>query len=192
MDEATSGLDFVQKRMFGGSGYFAAHGGIFAAIVTHDDLVLKFPMGEERDALILLGGKPWVYDGQGKAMTMQEWIVVPEAFYDDVELLRAWTLRAYRGAPMKRPKDSSAKAGLAKSSAAKSTVAKSSAVKVTVSKPVAKKSSAVKTSVTKRSATKTGVTKRSTTAASGGPKAKPERTAKSKGTTAPPRRKGAS
>jgi TfoX/Sxy family transcriptional regulator of competence genes len=90
--------------MFGGVGYFTPNGGIFAAVVTEDDLVLKFVLGPERDALLALGGHPWVYDGGGKAMTMREWIVIPGEFYDDTELLRGWLERAHRSAPSKRPR----------------------------------------------------------------------------------------
>jgi TfoX/Sxy family transcriptional regulator of competence genes len=102
MDEATQELLFVSRRMFGGLGYFAPNGGIFAAIVTHDDLVLKFVLGPERNELVALGGAPWVYEGSPRSITMQEWLVVPEAFYDDVELLKHWVGRAHRAAPPKK------------------------------------------------------------------------------------------
>jgi hypothetical protein len=44
-----------------------------------------------------------VYQGRERPMTMASWIVVPEAFYDDLEGFGAWTQRAHALAPSKAP-----------------------------------------------------------------------------------------
>lgn len=110
MGEACAGFQMVRKRMFGGYGYFAPNGAMFAGIVTDDAIVLKLARGDARDELIGLGGHPWTYEGRDKPMTMHEWIVVPDAFYDDIETLRAWLERALRLVPAKvEPSKRSAK-----------------------------------------------------------------------------------
>lgn len=74
---------------------------MFAGIVTDDEVILKLVLGPARDERMGLGGRPWVYRGRDKAMTMQEWIVVPDAFYDDQELFSTWAARAHRLVPAK-------------------------------------------------------------------------------------------
>lgn len=101
LTEACVGLPVTPRRMFGGHGFFAPNGGMFAGIVTDDEVIFKLVRGPLRDELISLGGKPWVYDGRDAPMTMQEWIVVPEGFYDDSEQLRAWAAKAHGAAPAK-------------------------------------------------------------------------------------------
>ncbi len=111
MTDACVGLAMTVKRMFGGHGFFAPNGGMFAGIVDNDEVILKLQLGPARDELIAIGGHPWVYPGRDKPMTMAEWIVVPEAFYDDQELLGQWAARALALAPAKkRPAPRAAKA----------------------------------------------------------------------------------
>src|SRR5215813_13631143 len=99
LTDACAGLPTTAKKMFGGHGFFAPNGGMFAGIVTDDEVIFKLVVGPLRDALITLGGHPWVYDARGKAMTMNEWIVVPERFYDDPELLADWAAKAHAAVP---------------------------------------------------------------------------------------------
>ena len=91
------------RKMFGGHGFFAPNGGMFAGIVTDDEVILKLADEKARSELIAIGGHPWTYEGKGKPMTMQEWIVVPESFYDDHDLFSTWAKRAHRLVPPKRP-----------------------------------------------------------------------------------------
>lgn len=104
LTDACVGLPMTVRKMFGGHGFFAPNGGMFAAIVTDDEVILKLVRGAARDELIALGGHPWVYDGSGRPMTMAEWIVIPESFYDAQELLSKWAARAHDLVPAKVPK----------------------------------------------------------------------------------------
>lgn len=104
MTDACVGLPITLRKMFGGHGFFAPNGGMFAAIVTDDEVIFKLVRGTARDELIALGGHPWVYDGSGRQMTMAEWIVIPESFYDAQELLSEWAARAHSLVPAKAPK----------------------------------------------------------------------------------------
>ncbi|MCU0697644.1 MAG: TfoX/Sxy family protein [Myxococcaceae bacterium] len=101
LSDACAGLPHTPRKMFGGHGFFAPNGGMFAAIVTDDEVILKLADEAARTELIAAGGHPWVYEGKGQAMTMKEWIVVPDGFYDDPELFSAWAKRAHRLAPPK-------------------------------------------------------------------------------------------
>ncbi len=104
LTEACANLKHTPRKMFGGHGFFAPNGGMFAGIVTDDEIILKLEHGPLRDELIALGGKPWVYGGMKKPVTMAEWIVVPEGFYDDGEALQTWAAKAHSVAPAKLKK----------------------------------------------------------------------------------------
>jgi TfoX/Sxy family transcriptional regulator of competence genes len=104
LTEACAVLTTTPRKMFGGHGFFAPNGGMFAGIVTDDEIVFKLVVGPLRDELIALGGRPWVYDARGKAMTMNEWIIVPERFYDDAEQLAEWAAKAHAAVPGKQLK----------------------------------------------------------------------------------------
>lgn len=106
LEDACAGLPYTKRAMFGGHGLFAPHGGIFAAVVDEDRLVLKLAEEAARAELVALGGAPWTYAGK---MTMREWIVVPEAFYDEPTTLAAWAARAHRLAPPRAAKKAAAK-----------------------------------------------------------------------------------
>jgi DNA transformation protein and related proteins len=101
LSDACLGLVCTPRKMFGGHGFFAPNGGMFAGIVTDDEIILKLADARAREELVALGGHPWVYEGKGQAMTMREWIVIPQGYYDDAEALAAWARRAHALAPPK-------------------------------------------------------------------------------------------
>lgn len=102
LSDACVGLPHTVRKMFGGHGFFAPNGGMFAGILSDSEAMLKFVEGPARTELIGLGGHPWVYGGQAKPMTMQEWIVVPEQFFDDPEVFASWARRAHGQVPPKK------------------------------------------------------------------------------------------
>jgi TfoX/Sxy family transcriptional regulator of competence genes len=104
LTEACAALKMTPRKMFGGHGFFAPNGGMFAGIVTDDEVIFKLVEGPLRDELIALGGHPWVYQGRDREMTMKDWIVVPEGFYDDAELLAQWAGKAHGAVPAKQLK----------------------------------------------------------------------------------------
>jgi TfoX/Sxy family transcriptional regulator of competence genes len=87
---------------------------MFAGIVDEDRIVLKLAQDEPRAGLIALGGAPWTYAGK---MTMNDWILIPDDFYDEPRKLAEWCVRAHRIAP---PKGSKKKEGAKKGAAKKS------------------------------------------------------------------------
>lgn len=99
LTEACEGLPHRVRAMFGGHGFFAPNGGMFAAVVSDDQVVLKLADDTARSELCGLGGFPWVYEGK---TTMKQWIVVPEGFYDDLETFQAWAKRAHALVPPKK------------------------------------------------------------------------------------------
>ncbi|MBL8955495.1 MAG: TfoX/Sxy family protein [Myxococcaceae bacterium] len=106
LTEACTNLKHTPRKMFGGHGFFAPNGGMFAGIVSDDEVILKLQRGPLRDELIGLGGKPWQYFGKNdkNGVTMAEWIVVPEGFYDDAEALETWAAKAHAAVPAKLKK----------------------------------------------------------------------------------------
>ncbi len=119
LEDACDALPHTTKRMFGGHGLFAPNGGMFAGIVTDDQIMLKFADEPLRDELIALGGEPWAYT---EKMTMREWIVIPDDFYDEPAHLAEWARRAHAIAPPPKPK--SKKKAAAKKTAAPKTAKK--------------------------------------------------------------------
>lgn len=111
LEEACDKLPHTTRAMFGGHGLFAPNGGMFAGIVTDDEIVLKLADETARDELVALGGHAWVYDNK---MTMKEWIVVPDRFYDEPRTLAEWAARAHKLAPAKKAKGQGAKKTAAK------------------------------------------------------------------------------
>jgi DNA transformation protein and related proteins len=99
--DACAGLPMTKRSMFGGHGLFAPNGGMFAAVVTDDEVIFKLADEKAKAELLKLGGHPWRYDGKPKAIVMASWIVVPASFYDDPEMLTEWARRAHRLAPAK-------------------------------------------------------------------------------------------
>ncbi|MBM4776309.1 MAG: TfoX/Sxy family protein [Archangiaceae bacterium] len=102
LTDACVGLPHTARKMFGGHGFFAPNGGMFAGILSETEVMLKFVEGPARTELISIGGHPWVYEGQSKPMTMKEWIVVPESFFDDPERFASWAKRAHTQVPPKK------------------------------------------------------------------------------------------
>ncbi len=105
-------LPHAERKMFGGYGFFAPNGGMFAGIVDDDRIILKLVDGPAKEELCTLGTTAWTYAGSQKPMTMRDWILVPDAFYDDPEALASWARRAHTAAPAKaakKPKPSSRK-----------------------------------------------------------------------------------
>ncbi|MFA5861971.1 MAG: TfoX/Sxy family protein [Candidatus Thermoplasmatota archaeon] len=104
-------LTHTTRAMFGGHGLFAPNGGMFAGIVDEDRIILKLADEATRSELISLGTKPWAYKSKMGQTEMREWILAPEAFYDEPEQLAAWAKRAHAMAPAKGAKRSDKKAG---------------------------------------------------------------------------------
>ncbi|MCK6458819.1 MAG: TfoX/Sxy family protein [Planctomycetes bacterium] len=70
-----------------------------AAVVDDDRIVFKLADAKARGALEALGGHPWTYAGK---MTMKEWILARDAFYDDQVLMASWAQRAHLLVPAKK------------------------------------------------------------------------------------------
>ncbi len=102
LTEACALLPVTVRKMFGGHGFFAPNGGMFAGIVSDDQAILKLTDARALTELVALGGHAWTYEGKGAPVTMASWIVVPEAFYDDLELFAQWASRAHRLVPAKK------------------------------------------------------------------------------------------
>ena len=110
LEDACARLPHSTRAMFGGHGLFAPNGGMFAGIVDEDRIILKLAEGEPRAGLVALGGAPWTYAGAPKPMTMREWILVPESFYDEPARLAEWAAVAHRLAKPPKPKGKKAPA----------------------------------------------------------------------------------
>ncbi len=104
LEEACAALPHTTRAMFGGHGLFAPNGGMFAGIVDDDRIILKLAPEGPRAELVALGGEAWTYRSKMGAATMQEWILVPEAFYDEPRTLAEWARRAHSLAPAKKAK----------------------------------------------------------------------------------------
>ena len=136
LEDACEKLAHTTRAMFGGHGLFAPNGGMFAGIVDDDRIILKLAQEPERGELIALGGAPWVYNGK---MTMKDWIVIPEAFYDEPATLAEWARKAWRIAPAKKAKGSAKGAKAAKGAKGSPSVKKAKSAK-RATKPSASKS----------------------------------------------------
>jgi TfoX/Sxy family transcriptional regulator of competence genes len=98
----------TERRMFGSDGFFA--NGYAFAIVWDGRIVLKLADEVRAAELMRIKGAS-VFNPMGKGKGMTAWIVVPESFHDDTELLRKWTLAAHKailglppkGIPKKKP-----------------------------------------------------------------------------------------
>ncbi len=110
--------------MFGGYGFFAPNGGMFAGIVTDDRIIFKLADEKARQELAAVGGEAWIYPGDGKPMTMREWILAPDAFYDEPELMQQWAARAHKLVPGKVKKPAAKKSAVARKIATKEAASK--------------------------------------------------------------------
>lgn len=99
LTEACAALPHTRRAMFGGHGFFAPNGGMFAAVVDQDRIALKLPLPEDEEAFRAEGAEPWVYDGR---MRMSHWCVVPDALYDEPRRLAEWARRAHATAAPSR------------------------------------------------------------------------------------------
>lgn len=136
LEDACARLPHSTRAMFGGHGLFAQNGGMFAGIVDEDRIVLKLAEPDARAGLIALGGAPWTYAGK---TTMKDWILVPDAFYDEPARLTEWAAVAHRIA--KPPK---AKAKAAAKVQSKSAKGAKAAAKTTSRAAPAKKNASKK------------------------------------------------
>jgi len=99
------------RRMFGGWGFYADD--LFFALIAFDRLYLKADAGS-RDRFAAAGGEPFVYEGQGKTVTMSYWTVPAEAM-ESPALMHPWArlavaaaLAARAAKPARRPRGPSA------------------------------------------------------------------------------------
>lgn len=111
LDEATQALRGVSvRRMFGCDALFTADA-IFALVWKAGRIGLKLPDPELYKTLLSLpGAEPWA---PGSMKPMAHWVLVPEEFHDDPELLARWVQQAHRlaaAAPPKPAKRTAAKA----------------------------------------------------------------------------------
>lgn len=95
LEEACADLPHTRRAMFGGHGFFAPNGGMFAAVVDEDRLAIKLPDEAAQQAFVAEGGEPWTYQGR---MTMRAWLVVPPEMLDDPRALAEWCRRAHASA----------------------------------------------------------------------------------------------
>jgi TfoX/Sxy family transcriptional regulator of competence genes len=92
LDESSASLPGVTyRRMFGCHAAFA-NGAVYGLIWKTGRIALKFPDPETRQTLLSMpGAEPWT----AGTKTMREWVLVPESFHDDEDLLREWVQRAH-------------------------------------------------------------------------------------------------
>ena len=92
---------FAPRIVFQGKAQALGHGGVRVEPENDERIGLGFvQMGLTLD-LESLGGRAWV---NADKMTMKEWILIPDAFYDDQDLLAEWAARAQSVAPAKKSK----------------------------------------------------------------------------------------
>lgn len=118
VEDATRGrTDVVKKRMFGCDAYFAGDS-IFALIWKTGRIGVKLSDPAAYDELMAIeGAEPWT-PGSSK---MSGWVLAPEEFHDDAEVLTPWVLRACRTQAQARPAKKAAKKIAAKKTAVKKT-----------------------------------------------------------------------
>lgn len=120
IEEGSTGLPGVApRRMFGCDAFFA-YGNIYALIWKEGRIALRMPVSEAFEELRALPGADSWSVGSGK--TMAGWVLVPEDFHDEPELLGKWVRRAYDFAariPPKQPKAPTSRAKAAPKAAAK-------------------------------------------------------------------------
>lgn len=87
--------------MFGGYGFFAPNGGMFAAVVDEDRIALKLDDEAAAAAFVAEGAAPWVYQGR---MSMSRWFVIPDDLYDEPRRLAEWARQAHALARPSKPK----------------------------------------------------------------------------------------
>lgn len=110
LQEASESLPGVTpRRMFGCDALFA-DGAIFALIWKTGRIGLKIQdPGQFAELLALPGAERWAPG----STAMAHWVLVPESFHDDGELLETWVRRAHQqaksaGPPVKKAKQRAA------------------------------------------------------------------------------------
>lgn len=93
LEEATVGCKGVSwRRMFGCDAVFV-NGHIFGLIWKKDRLGLKLIQQQDRMELMQQeGAEPWTIGEK----TMSHWVLVPEFFHDDLDLLTKWAQRSWQ------------------------------------------------------------------------------------------------
>ena len=99
----TSGLEGVgRKKMFGCEAFFR-DGAIFALVWKEGRIAVKLTDAALNSELAALDGTaPW----SPGATKMGNWLLVPESFHDDDEVLETWVRRAWACAALAPPKKS--------------------------------------------------------------------------------------
>lgn len=82
------------RRMFGGAGFYAQ--GVMIALQAYGELFLKVD-DLTRERFQAAAGRPFVYDGKGKPITMSYW-TVPDAALDSPAAMRPWADLALQAA----------------------------------------------------------------------------------------------
>jgi TfoX/Sxy family transcriptional regulator of competence genes len=92
LEDASESLGGVtQRRMFGCDGFFARDN-IYGLVWKAGRIGLRLPDAAAFGELASEdGAEPW----RAGTMTMSHWLLVPEAFHDDTELLGTWVARAH-------------------------------------------------------------------------------------------------
>lgn len=91
--DAAEGLGYSHRAMFGGEGFFAPNGQMFAAELK-GEIALRIPEPEEYAALLARGAKPFNPLGR-MPRGMKHWLVVPDDFLDEPHQLRDWVRRSH-------------------------------------------------------------------------------------------------
>ena len=124
------------RRMFGGVGFYAD--GVMIALEAFGNLYLKTD-DATRARFKAAGGRPFVYEGKGKPITMSYW-TTPEDALDSADAMRPWALLALQAASAARkaavsasPKKISAKKRAENKSAVKKPAMKKAAIKKSAS-----------------------------------------------------------
>ena len=137
------------QRMFG-CDVWLVHGSLFALLMGYGRVVARLPLSSSA-LLAIDGAAPWEY---GKKKSPTHWIMVPEDFHDDVDLLRDWLRRAYSEVRAMPAKKTPAKRAAVKKTPAEKTATKQTPAKKTPAKKTAAKKTPVKKTATKKTPAK--------------------------------------
>ncbi len=97
------GVELRARPMFGGIMAYA--NGLPFASLSNVGLALKLTAAEGRELCAVPGAKPLQYEPDQPPS--KSYVVVPDGFFDDPGLLRAWIARSVAGlksAPKKKPR----------------------------------------------------------------------------------------
>ena len=88
------------RRMFGGHGFYVDD--LFIALIFRDRLYLKAD-SQTQHRFAEAGGEPFIYEGQGKAVTINYWTVPADAM-ESPALMLPWARLAMQSALQARAK----------------------------------------------------------------------------------------